>query len=125
MNPFNINLKTTDKGQVETVGGSARLGDFSIGGFGFKAAVVNRGGLDHTVTLFLKEPDYRDVKQASEELRKVEKKFFGSKYELGGGYSQEGDQISSSTYSKKDCERFVKYLLKLNESVIYEEKVLQ
>ena len=30
--PFNVNLKTTDKGEVETVGGSARLGDFSIGG---------------------------------------------------------------------------------------------
>ena len=30
--PFNINLKTTDKGEVESVGGSAKLGDFSIGG---------------------------------------------------------------------------------------------
>ena len=30
--PYNVNLKTTDKGEVETVGASAQLGNFSIGG---------------------------------------------------------------------------------------------
>ena len=30
--PYNINLKTTDKGEVENIGASAQLGDFSIGG---------------------------------------------------------------------------------------------
>ena len=30
--PYNINLKTTDKGEVENVGASAQLGNFSIGG---------------------------------------------------------------------------------------------
>ena len=34
MTPFNFDLKTTDKGEVESVGGSAKLGNtgFSIGG---------------------------------------------------------------------------------------------
>ena len=32
MTPFNIDLKTTDKGEVEKVGASYQKGDFSIGG---------------------------------------------------------------------------------------------
>ena len=39
--PFNINLKTTDKGEVESVGGSAKLGDFSIGG-SYNPGFMNR-----------------------------------------------------------------------------------
>ena len=101
----------------ESVNEQAYKGKFSIAGIPFKAIVVAKGGSDYNVNLFLEEPDYRDVKNAYKELIKVEKRFFGSKYRLGGGFSPAGDQISSATYPKRDCNRFAEHLLTLKESV--------
>ena len=50
--PFQIDLKTTDKGEVEKIGGSAKLGDFSIGGS------VNPG-FTQTVGGFMGDQDIR------------------------------------------------------------------
>lgn len=94
-------------------------GDFSFGGFTFKTAIVTEMGLGYGVYLFFKNPDWKKetAKEASKELRKVEKKFFGPKQPIAtmGGYSTEGDQISSGDYSKQDATKFAKHLLTLNE----------
>ena len=92
---------------------SVHKGEFTIDGIEFKSANVNRGGADHNVTVYLKTPDYRKVKKASEALRKVEKKFFGDKTSLGGGYDQSGAYVLSDTYSEKDATSFAEYLLTL------------
>ena len=91
-------------------------GNFSFSGIPFKNAIVTQHGLDYGVRLFLEVPDYKTVKVAVKELRKVEKKFFGSKANINGsGYNQSGESISSGTYSKQDATKFAKYLLRLNE----------
>lgn len=113
------NIKTFEEFLNESVneGNEAFKGDFSIGGIEFKSAVVTNHGSDYGVYLFLKNPDYKKVKDAAKALSNIEKEFFGSKANPSGGYDQSGENISTGTYSKDDAIKFAKHILTVNESL--------